>query len=395
MITSLKSRPPAAATSTPADAWTDKWSTFKATFPHQQQPYAKREWGGPAHSMCSYQGKMKPALAHHLIDCFSKSGDVVVDPFSGCGTIPFEACRMGRAGYGIDISRLGHVLTLGKVGKTSPAKISALLRDLEGFIGSYQVTNADQAGAAAIKFNSSIPDYFHVDTFREVVAARHFFLERWDSGPEWALLYSCTLHLLHGNRPYALSRNSHPVTPYSPTGDFEYRPLMPRLQHKLERVRVDLENDALAQGGSAQADCTQTWPASIPQANVIITSPPFFASTRFYMTNWMRFWFAGWERDDFDVKPADYVETRQKANLDVYRKFFESARERLSDDGVLVLHLGDSKKCDMGAELSKRAGPWFNVADSFTESVEHCESHGIRDKGSVTGHTYLVLSANG
>jgi hypothetical protein len=111
------------------------------------------------------------------------------------------------------------------------------------------------------------------------------------------------------------------------------------------------------------------------------------------MTNWMRFWFSGWERDDFNVKPVDYVETRQKTNLDVYRNFFAAARERLRDGGLLVLHLGDSKKCDMGAELAKRVEPWFNVADCFTESVEHCESHGIRDKGTVTGHTYLVLRA--
>ena len=99
---------------TPAtnEDWIAKWDTFKRTFPHQQPPYSKRDWGGAAHSMCSYQGKMKPALAHHLIECFSKSGDVIVDPFSGSGTIPFEACRMDRAGYGIDISRLGHVLTV-------------------------------------------------------------------------------------------------------------------------------------------------------------------------------------------------------------------------------------------------------------------------------------------
>jgi len=60
----------------------------------------------------------------------------------------------------------------------------------------------------------------------------------------------------------------------------------------------------------------------------------------------------------------------------------------------LVLHLGNSAKCDMGAELSKRVAPWFSVADMFTEGVEHCESHGIRDKGTVHGHTYLVLIAN-
>ncbi len=81
---------------------------------------------------------MKPALAHHLIECFSKPGDVIVDPFSGCGTIPFEACRLGRIGYGIDISRLGHVLTLGKVGKPSSAKIEILLRELESHITDYK-----------------------------------------------------------------------------------------------------------------------------------------------------------------------------------------------------------------------------------------------------------------
>jgi hypothetical protein len=375
------------------EEWAEKWRVFKTTFPHQQQPYSKREWGGAAHSMCSYQGKMKPGLAHHLIECFSKPGDVIVDPFSGCGTIPFEACRMNRAGFGIDISRLGHVLTLGKVGQVSAQKVETLLRELDDFIKSYKITNSDQDGAAAVKFNSSIPEYFHVDTFREVIAARHFFLSKWESGPEWALLYSSTLHLLHGNRPYALSRNSHPVTPYSPTGPFEYRALMPRLQDKLARLKDQVENTDRSYGGSAQGDCTEIWPASIPQADVILTSPPFFASTKFYMTNWMRFWFSGWEREDFDVKPIDYVETRQKSNLDVYLKFFASARERLADKGLLILHLGDSKKCDMGAELSKRVHPWFDIADCFTESVEHCESHGIRDKGSVTGHTYLVLRA--
>jgi len=106
--------------------WWSEWEVFKKNLPHQLMPYSKRGWGGPAHSMCSYQGKMKPALAHHLVKCFSVPGDVVLDPFSGAGTIPLEACRMGRRGYGIDISRLGHVLTLAKVAKTSPVTLISI-----------------------------------------------------------------------------------------------------------------------------------------------------------------------------------------------------------------------------------------------------------------------------
>jgi len=390
MNVDIKIREPA---SIECDDWTQKWEDFKAIFPHQQPPYSSRAWGGAAHSMCSYQGKMKPSLAHHLIECFSKPNDVIVDPFSGCGTIPFEACRMERVGYGIDISRLGHVLTLGKVGQTDAVKTEEFLQNLEAYIDSYKLTDADQKGTEAMNFNSSIPEYFHEDTLREVVAARSFFLSKWDSSPEWALAYSSTMHLLHGNRPYALSRNSHPVTPYSPTGPFEYRALMPRLRKKIDRLKPEIESSNRAYGGSAQGDCTVKWPSSIPQADVVITSPPFFSSTRFYMANWMRFWFSGWEREDFKIKPADYVETRQTNDLDVYLNFYEACRERMKENGLLVLHLGDSKKCDMGAELSKRVTPWFKVLDCFTESVEHCESHGIRDKGTVKGHTYLVLRA--
>ena len=68
------------------------------------------------------------------------------------------------------------------------------------------------------------------------------------------------------------------------------------------------------------------------------------------------------------------------------------ARERLKDGGVLVLHLGKSYKCDMATSLAKRAQRWFKIYDIFEESVENGESHGIKDKGSVTTHQYLILT---
>ena len=46
----------------------------------------------------------------------------------------------------------------------------------------------------------------------------------------------------------------------------------------------------------------------------------------------------------------------------------------------------------MANELQKVSKKWFNSADLFDESVAHCDSHGIRDKGTVTSHQYLVLT---
>ena len=45
----------------------------------------------------------------------------------------------------------------------------------------------------------------------------------------------------------------------------------------------------------------------------------------------------------------------------------------------------------MAAELAARVPPGLDTIGTFYEGVEHCESHGVRDKGTVKGHAYLVL----
>ena len=199
------------------------------------------------------------------------------------------------------------------------------------------------------------------------------------------------LHILHGNRPYALSRRSHPITPFAPTGEIEYRALMTRLRDKLERSLATPVPDSFAYGHSMFQDTTEWWPAYVEDLDAVITSPPFFDSTRFHLGNWMRLWFCGWEANDFKERPLAFVDERQKRSFEVYHAIFRQCRERLKSGGVAVFHLGASKKCDMAKELARIARTWFRVADIYTECVSHCESHGIRDKGTVVSHQYLVL----
>ena len=78
--------------------------------PHQDAPYAKRNWGNARHSICSYQGKMKPSLANHLVDVFAPANGIVLDPFAGVGTIPFEDLPHRPSGHRIrDISCRSHI----------------------------------------------------------------------------------------------------------------------------------------------------------------------------------------------------------------------------------------------------------------------------------------------
>lgn len=368
-----------------------RWERFKESLPHQKEPYSKRNWGSQLHSVCSYQAKMKPSLAHHLVETFSREGDKVLDPFSGSGTIPFEACLMGRQGYGLEISLLGTAVSNAKLMRADRQKVRDLIDKLDVWISTNKLCSDTLREAEEIKFNGALKDYFHPDTYQEVLSAREFFAANQSDSPEWHLVMACMLHVLHGNRPYALSRNSHPITPYAPTGEYIKKSVVEKVKTKVEKSLASQLSDELPTGRCFQGDICSEWPAELRDIDAIITSPPFYDSTRFYMTNWMRFWFCGWVRSDYDTRANEFVESLQKKTFDVYRGIFEQFHARLKTGGVVVLHLGLSHKCDMATELTKQANGLFKVLDIATESVGHCESHGIRDKGTTTGHQYLIL----
>lgn len=388
--------------------WKEPWNYFKDNLPHQKKPYSKRNWGNPLHSLCSYQGKLKPSIAKHLVEIFVPEDGVMIDPFAGVGTIPFEAALQGKKAYGFDLSPSACIISRAKLTATRANKTSQVIGALEKFIDNYNPTYEDLKEAETFGFNGKIVDYYHHRTLREVLAARHFFLnfkeaykenveEKTDTdllpidSASMMLVYASCLHILHGNRPYALSRRSHPITPYAPSGEFEYRSLIERLKEKVSRSLNANLPERFVEGAIYRQDATSWWPSEIDNLDAVITSPPFFDSTRFYLSNWLRLWFSGWSDVDFKNKPQFFIDERQKTEMAVYESIIRQAKERLKPGGVFVLHLGKSKKCDMAVELAKIAQKWFVHADTFNENVVHCESHGIRDKGTVTDHQYLIL----
>lgn len=368
------------------------WEKFKNQLPHQQGEMAKRNWGHGLHSLCSYQGKLKPSIAHSLVECLlPKAGGRVLDPFSGVGTIPFEAQLLGHTAYGFDISPAAIAISRAKIEPVDPERVAETLLDLRDVVSDASEGSVDLTTLEKIRFNGPLPSYFHPRTLAEIVAVRDYFRDMPPDDGASALVFSAMLHILHGNRPYALSRRSHPITPFAPTGPAEYRSLIERLQDKVERSLLSISNDPIRRGRSYAQDATLAWPDEVSNLDAIITSPPFFDSTRFHTANWMRLWFAGWDAADFQSKPGSFVDERQKASFDIYRPIFQQSAERLKKGGFVLIHLGKSAKCDMAVALEKVAADYLEVVNAFTESVEHCESHGIRDKGTVTHHQYLLL----
>ena len=50
--------------------WENDWNKFKRDLPHQEYPYSRRDWGNKLHSICSFQGKLKPSIANFLVKTF-------------------------------------------------------------------------------------------------------------------------------------------------------------------------------------------------------------------------------------------------------------------------------------------------------------------------------------
>ena len=375
----------------PTVGWHAEWDIFKQNLPHQKLPFTKRNWGHARHSLCSYPGKLKPAIAHHLVQTFVPENGRVLDPFAGAGTIPFEATLAGKHAYGFEISPAAFAIANAKVQQPTEQGCTIVIETVEDFIDCHSATDAEVTEANHLGFNGKIAEYYESQTLREILLARRYFQTHPPETPEERFVFASLLHILHGNRPYALSRRSHPLTPYKPTGPYEYRPLIDRLRAKIQRGLNDDLPMGFRPGKIFFQDATSWWPREVDQLDAVITSPPFFDSTRFYSANWLRLWFSGWSAHDFKTRPSVFVDEKQKNSFDVYIPILRQAKERLKSNGVVVLHLGKSVKCDMADNLQKLGKRWFRSVDLLDESVVHCESHGIRDKGTVTSHQYLVL----
>lgn len=372
--------------------WKSDWSSFKRKQPHKELPYSKRNWGHPLHSLCSYQGKLKPSLAYFLIKTFLRPGQRMLDPFSGVGTIPFEGALNGVTSFGFDISPAAVCISKAKLGLTNVREVDTIIQKLGKFIESSKLERRQLEGIKNFGFNRKLEEYYHPKTLEEILKARQFFKDNPPITPSECLVVSSLLHILHGNRPYALSRRSHGITPFAPTGQFEYRALIPRLREKVRRgLGTELPKTFQA-GNMRYQDATQWWPRDVDNLDAVITSPPFFDSTRFYLANWIRLWFSGWNQDDFQQKPLGFVDEKQKLGFDIYEPILRQSKERLNPGGVVVFHLGKSNKCNMAEKLLQIAKPWFKTADIFEEGVEDGESHGIRDKGTVVKHQFLILN---
>lgn len=351
--------------------------------PYKKGHYASRAWGHPFHRFVSYPSKLKPSIAHFLVQLFTRPGEKVLDPFSGVGTIPFEASLQGRIGIGADLGPIGFHATRAKVSPPAQSEVEIALHTLRNFIDS------NKRRFTAADAEKELLDYYHPETLLELLSAREYFASA-DSDADSFVLASL-LHILHGNRPYALSRRSHNIMPWPPRGEFVYKSVADYTAVKARRMASRPLPPTFQRGKSLLADVTKV-PIDTGAIDAILTSPPFHGNRDFLRMNRIRLWCAGWDYEFQQTMKEKFFEHQKDMSL--YHAAFQEFRRILKPAGVCVMHLGIVNQLDMAAKLKPMAAEQgFRVLDIVNEDTSTLESHGIRDRGATRTHQFLVMTS--
>ncbi|MFH1560100.1 MAG: DNA methyltransferase [Chloroflexota bacterium] len=324
---------------------------------HTQLPLFKEErleldgrlWSGSfnakessLHQLAPYVGKLKSGMVQVLIEKYSSPDDVVLDPFCGSGVVPLECVLMGRHTIGNDLSPYAEVITRGKLSapSTKQEALSQALGIIDEIESRASSVNVQRAPAW-------VQEFFHPQTFKEVLAAFDVLKERQNF-----FLMACLLGILHHVRPGFLSYPASHLTPYLrpkmyPQDKFpkmySYRDLRSRLLSKVERAYRRLHFTHLQEQISWKVISENTMHLSLADDSVdaVITSPPYFGALDYARDNRLRLWFLGypdWKELDRSLTANEHVYISQMSQC------LRELRRVLKEDGYCVMVLGDVER---------------------------------------------------
>lgn len=282
------------------------------------------------HQIAPYIGKLKPAIARNLVAQFSTTGETVLDPFCGSGTIPLESVLLGRSAIAADTNRYACLLTRAKL--APPASEDIALAKLS------------RAWAKAVKRHVEIdaPDwvtkFFHPETFRAALALFDELMEAKEH-----FLASCLLGILHHQRPGFLSYPSSHLVPYLRENKFprasfpemyEAREVLPRMEAKIRR---SYKNYMPASAKSLVKHASVGGITVNEPVGALITSPPYMNALDYRRDNRLRLWFLDRSTKDYFPEPTDKRDGLTKMTHELANLAVSSVKPR----GNVVLVVGE------------------------------------------------------
>ncbi|MBA2383006.1 MAG: hypothetical protein H0V73_12930 [Chloroflexi bacterium] len=338
-----------------------------------------RLWGPALHPMCSYLASFPAALAHAFIGRYSRRGDVVLDPFSGRGTTPLQACAEGRIGVGNDLNPLAYLLTAAKVEPATPAEAATRLATLRlgwasssaDWLALAETVLADPSdpsgppsvavpiagsGAPATRLETvprEVTVAFHSRTLAQLLYVRTVLrhedrTDRFLAAALTGILHGKSASYLSELMPNTFSMAPRYVRDFAARTAFASpdRDVFGGLEKKLARLHREAlpRTPGIALLGDAR-DTTDRARAALRErglperVRLVVTSPPYLRVVKYGYYNWLRTWLLGEDARAIDAALDDAH--HREPYLAFLREVLADLRPILADDAVVVLVIGD------------------------------------------------------
>ncbi|MDD3534535.1 MAG: DNA methyltransferase [Candidatus Cloacimonetes bacterium] len=306
---------------------------------------SKQRKGSSIHEI-SYRACFKPQLPNYFINLFTKSQDIVYDPFGGRGTTAIEAALLNRNVIINDVNPLSAILTKPRI---SIPHISEIEKRLQS-IPLYQNRKA----------NIDISMFYHPETESEIVSLRDYLIERKDTGKgdyidDWIRMVATnrlsghsknffSVYTLPPNQACSAKKQSELNKKYG--REPEYKPVKEIILTKSYALQKDISEEIRTQmlemGKKAlflNNDASQTQQIKDSSVSLVVTSPPFLDLIDYAGDNWLRCWF-----NDIDM---DVVQSRITVvnKLDKWELYMKSVLAELfrvlKPGGMVAFEVGE------------------------------------------------------
>ena len=349
----------------------------------------QRLWGHSFHPMCSYLASFPAALVHAFIARYTRPGDVVLDPFSGRGTTPLQACAEGRIGAGNDLNPFAQILTAAKVDPPTKANIKTRVASLRlawaagadewNLLADRIVASpgspdievpgpasrpivaarrpSGRSGSAANRPDATVPVEvalaFHPRTLAQLLFLRSSLdpddrTDRFILATLTGILHGKSGSYLSGIMPNTFSMAPRYVRDFVERTDFHSpeRDVFTLLDDKLRRLYrqplpaargIALLGDA-RDAGVRMREALRA--RGLPErARLVVTSPPYLRVVKYGYYNWLRLWLLGYDAAAIDDLLDDAH--HRDAYLVFMREVLRGLRPALADDAVIAIVIGD------------------------------------------------------
>jgi adenine-specific DNA methylase len=227
------------------------------------------------HGYHRYPAKFIPQIVSRLAEKYTSKGDLIVDPFGGCGTTIVESKVMGRPSVGVDINPVAVLITKAKITPIDPMKIEKAFIALKKTLDTYSKGTKVKAPE-----HERIDYWFKPEEKRKLAFIfaeisrlrdrdiRDFFYCGFSN-----ILKNCSIWLQKSNKP-TRDQNKKPSDPMQTF--FKQVKMMMRGNarfYELSKQRNHLEVPSQVYYTDAR-----TVPVKDNSVNLIVTSPPYVTS---------------------------------------------------------------------------------------------------------------------